>query len=39
VQLDPFAAAYSQAVRDSEAVREWTSAAAAEPWVIERYEL
>lgn len=35
VSLDPVSAAYADAVMDLPAMREWTAAAAAEPWVLE----
>ena len=39
VAMGPVAEAYAEAVRDWPDMREWTDAAAAEPWVIEAYEV
>lgn len=35
VPLDPVSAAYVEAVEDMPAMREWTAAAASEPWIIQ----
>lgn len=39
VAMGPVAEAYAEAVRDWPDMREWAAAAAAEPWVIEAYEV
>ncbi len=39
VAMGPVAEAYAEAVRDWPDMREWAAASAAEPWVIEAYEV
>jgi glutathione S-transferase len=39
VELDPVSRAYSDAILDHPAMRQWYAEAAREPWVIPKYEL
>ena len=39
VDLDPVCATYRDAIQSLPAMREWTDAAKAEPWTIDRYEV